>query len=152
MGDSSNKTPKTQVPEYEEPVFSISIPEVNIFRRITRNYARQLGILPTAPLLPWRRPSYLPVNEVGDHVEVQTLEDLVDLALYDIDGPIGQIIPSQDNSENEQTNEDLSTDWPRDHNQNLETVETEPSELGSSSSEEEEMTDKNLENNNNDNL
>ena len=133
-------------------VFSIPVPKVNLFRRITRNYARQLQILPTAPLLPRRRRSYLPVNEVGDHVEVQTLEDLVDLPLSDIDGPVGQIIPSHNNSDNEHTNEDLSTDWTRDHNQNPETAETEPSRSGSSSSEEEEMANENVENNKNDNL
>ena len=94
MGDSSNKSPKTQEPKYEEPVFSIHVLEVNLFRRITRNYARHLRVLPTAHLLPQRRPSYLPVNEVGDCVEVQTLEDQVDLVVYDIDEPFRQIIPS----------------------------------------------------------
>ena len=88
MGASSNKSPKTQELESKEPIFSIPIPEVNLFRRITRNYARQLRILPTVPLLPRRRPSYLPVNEVGDRVEVQTLEDLVGLYLSNIDGPV----------------------------------------------------------------
>lgn len=94
MGGSSNKAPKTQEPEFQELVFFILVPEVNLFRRITRNHARQLRILPTAPLLPQQRPSYLPVNEVGDHVEVQTLDDLVDLSLYDIENPVRQIIPS----------------------------------------------------------
>lgn len=44
-------------------------------------------------------------------MEVQTLEDLVDLTLHEINGPVKQIKPSQSNSENEQTYEDLSIDW-----------------------------------------
>ena len=152
MGHSSNKAPKTQETESEEQVIFTPVPEVNLFRRITRNYTRQLGILPTEPLLPRRRPSYLPVNEVGDCVEVQTLEDLVDLSLYDIDGPVEQIIPSQNISKNEQRDKDLSIDWPSDHNNNPETIGTKPSESGSSSSKEEEMDEENVESNNNDNL
>ena len=89
MGDSSNKIPKTQEPELEETVFLIPISKVNLFRRITRNYARHLDILPTEPLLSCCKPCYLPVNDVGDRVEVSTLEDLVDLTLSDIDGPVG---------------------------------------------------------------
>ena len=85
-------------------------------------------------------------------MEVQTLEDLVDLALSDIDGPVGQIIPSHNNSENEQTDEDLSTDWPRDHNHNPKAAGTEQFESRSSSSKEEEMADENVETYNNDNL
>ena len=116
MGDSPIKEPKSQEPESDELVFSIPVPEVNLFRRITRNYARQLRVLPTAPLLPRRRARHLPVHVVGDHVEVQTLEDLVDLALHEIDGPVGQITPSQNNSKNEQIDEDLSTYCLSDHN------------------------------------
>ena len=61
----------------------------------------------------------MPINKVGDYVEVQTLEDLVDLALHEINDPVGHINPSRSNSENEQTDKDLSIDWPENQgNQN----------------------------------
>ena len=87
-------------------------------------------------------------------MEVPTLEDLVDLALHEIDSTVGQITPSHNNLKNKKTYEDLSIDWPRDHNSHNrhETSEPEPSESESSSSEEEEMVDEDMENNNNDNL
>lgn len=152
MGDSLIKESNSQE-EPEEKVFSIPVPELNMFRRITRNYARQLGVLPTATLLPRRRIRKLTVNEVGDYVEVQTLEDLVDHTLHEINGPVRQISPSRCNLENEQTNEDLSIDWPQDRgNQNHpESSKIETYEFESLDSEEEEMEDEKLENNNNDN-
>lgn len=52
MGDSLLKTSNSQE-EPKEEVYSFPIPEVDLFREITRNYARQLGVLPTVPLLPW---------------------------------------------------------------------------------------------------
>lgn len=79
IGDSLMKESNSQG-ESEEKIFSIFILEVNLCRRITRNYVRQLRVLPTAPLLPRQRIRKIPVTEVGD-VEVQTLEDLVYLAL-----------------------------------------------------------------------
>jgi hypothetical protein len=90
MGDSPIKAPKSQEPRSEELVFSIPVPEVNLFGRITRNYARQLRVLLTIPLIPQRRIRHLHVITVGDRVEVQILE-------YD---SVRQIIPSQNNSEN----------------------------------------------------
>ena len=56
----------------------------------------------------------MPITEVGDRVEVQTLEDLVDLDLHEINSPLGQINPSRSKSENEQTDEGLSIDWPKE--------------------------------------
>lgn len=44
-----------------------------------------------------------------DRIKVQTLEDLVDLALHEINDPVGLINPSQHNSENEKSDEDLNT-------------------------------------------
>jgi hypothetical protein len=136
MGDSPIKTPKSQELESKELVFSITAPEVNLFRRITRNYVRQLGVLPTMPLLPWLRIRNFLVNTIGDRVEVQILEDLVDLALHEINDPVGQINPSQNNLENEKTDKDLSTNWIEDQNNHNhpETSELEPSESKSSSS------------------
>ena len=62
----------------------------------------------------WRRIKQFPITEAGDRVEAQTLEDLVDLSLHEINNPVGQINPSWSNSENEQTDEDLSIDWPEE--------------------------------------
>lgn len=119
MGDSPIKASNSQE-EPGEQVFSIPVLEVNLFRRITRNYTRQLRVLPIAPFLPRRRIRQLPITEVGDRVEVQTLEDLVDIALHKINDPVGQINPSRSNSENEQRDEDLCIEWPKDRgNQNL---------------------------------
>ena len=100
MGNSLIKAYNSQE-EPEDHIFSISVPEVDLFRRITRNYARQLKVLPTAPLLPRRRIGKLHVTRVGDRVEVQMLEDQVDLALHKINDLVGQINPSRSNSENE---------------------------------------------------
>ena len=95
----------------------------------------------------------MPVTKVGDCVEIQTLEDLVDLALHEINDPVGQINPSQSNSENEKTYEDLRIDWLEERgNQNHpESFKPETSESESSDSEEEEMEEENLENNHNGN-
>lgn len=86
-------------------------------------------------------------------MEVQTLEDLVDLALHEINGSVGQIHPSHPNSKNEKTYEDLSVDWVENQNNHNcpESFEPESSELESSNLEEEEMVNENVENNN-DNL
>ena len=85
-----------------------------------------------------------PVTKVGDRVEAHMLEDLVDITLHDINDLVGQINPSQSNSENKQTVEDLSIDWPEEQgNQNHpETFELETSKSKSSNSKEEEMADK----------
>lgn len=86
-------------------------------------------------------------------MKVQKLEDLVDLALHKINDPIRQINPSWSNSENEQTDEDLSINWQENQNNHNypESSEPESSESESLNSEEEEMADENVENNN-DNL
>ena len=48
---------------------------------------------------------------MGDHIKFQMLEALVDLALHEINGPIGLINLSQPNFENEQSDEDINTNW-----------------------------------------
>ena len=134
MGDSPIKAPKSKEPKSEELVFSILVPEVNIFKRIIRNYRRKLGVLVTVPLLPRRRIRQLPVNAVGDRVEVQTLGDLVELTLHEINGPVGKINPSENNLENELKDKDLSTDWLENQNNHNhpKTLEPKPSESESS--------------------
>lgn len=68
----------------------------------------------TAPLLPCRRVRQLPVTQVDNRIIVQTLEDLVDLALCEICGPVGLISPSHPNSEiwEQVSDEELDTNWP----------------------------------------
>ena len=73
MGYSPIKTSNSQE-DPEEQIFSILVLDLNLFRRIRRSYVRQLKVLPTAPLLPRRRITKLHVTEVGDCVEVKTLE------------------------------------------------------------------------------
>lgn len=104
-------------------------------------------------MIPQRRNRQLPVTEVGDRIEVQTLEDLVDLALHDINGLVGLINPSQPNSKNQHSDEDLNTDWPEGqvNPSHPETSEPKTFESELSDSEEENMVDENIENNPNDN-
>ena len=66
---------------------------------------------------------------------------------------VGQINPSGSKSENEQTNEDLRIDQPKEqgNQDHPQTSEPKTSESELSNSEKEEMDDENLENNHNDN-
>jgi hypothetical protein len=65
--------------------------ELNQFRRITRAYARQIGVLPLAPLLPRRKQIRRPVVESPDQVFVHTVEDLIDFSLTEIEHPLNLI-------------------------------------------------------------
>lgn len=71
----------------------------------------------------------MPVTKVGDRGEVQTLEDLVDLTLHEINGLVGLINLSQPNL------------------RHPEMFEPKTSESESSNSEEESMVGKNIEDN-----
>jgi hypothetical protein len=84
-------------PQHEEEHMFPDIPyalpheELNQFRRITRAYARQIGALPLAPLLPRRKKISRPVVESPDQVFVHTVEDLIDFSLTEIKHPLNLI-------------------------------------------------------------
>lgn len=86
----------------------------------------------------------LPITKVGDRIEVQMLEDLVDLSLHEIHGPVGLINLSQPNSENEESDKDLNTNWPEGQ---VNPSHPETSKSESSCSKEENMVDKNVDDN-----
>jgi hypothetical protein len=65
---------------------------LNQFRRIIRAYARQIGTLPLALLLPRRKQERRPVVNTPDQVLVHTIEDLIDFSLTKIKHPLN-IIP-----------------------------------------------------------
>lgn len=54
------------------------------------------------------------VIEVSDRVKIQTLEDLIDLVLYEINGLVGLITPSHPNSEIRMSDEELNTNCPEE--------------------------------------
>jgi hypothetical protein len=84
--------------EHEKHAYSIPIMEVDLFRRITRSYARRLGIMLTAPLVPHKRVRKLCVTKVDNHIIIQTLESFFDSALCETNGPISIISLSHPNS------------------------------------------------------
>ena len=109
MGDSPLQTSNSQE-ELEDPVYSILIPEVDYLNELLE--ITQDNSIPIAPLLPRGRNRKFPITEVDHRIEVQMLEDLLDFALHEINGPLGLINPSQTNSKNEQSDEYLNTNWP----------------------------------------
>jgi hypothetical protein len=75
--------------------------ELNQFRRITRAYARQIGVLSLALILPRRQKISRPVVDTPDQVFVHTVEDLIDFAITEIEHPLNLIpeMPVDDVSE-----------------------------------------------------
>jgi hypothetical protein len=77
-------------PQPEEEPFHLEIPyeEVNQFRRITRAYARKIGALSLAPILPRRNQQRRPVVSNPDEVFVHSVEDIMDFAITEIQEPL----------------------------------------------------------------
>jgi hypothetical protein len=102
---STPETSNSPQPKEEHlfPKIPYTLPheELNQFIRITRAYARQIGALPLAPLLPRRKQISKPVVESPDQVFVHTVEDLIDFSLTKIEHPLNLIpeTPSGDFSE-----------------------------------------------------
>jgi hypothetical protein len=65
--------------------------ELKQFRRITREYARQISAFPLTPLLPRRKQISRPVVESMDQVFVHTVEDLIYFTLTKIEHPLNLI-------------------------------------------------------------
>jgi len=65
--------------------YTISHEEINIFIRITREYARQIGTLPTTTILTRRKRFVRLVMSTYEHTLVKTVEDLVDFSLHEIE-------------------------------------------------------------------
>jgi hypothetical protein len=72
---------------HPEIPYVVSHEEINTFRRITRAYARQIGALPTTPLLPRRRRTVRPIVSTYEHTLVHMVEDLVYFSLLEIEQP-----------------------------------------------------------------
>jgi hypothetical protein len=75
-----------QEDEYIFPKIPYTLPheELNQFKRITRDYARQIGSLPLALLLPHRKKLRIPLVDTPNHVFFHTVEDLIDFCLTEI--------------------------------------------------------------------
>jgi hypothetical protein len=67
-----SNSPQHEEEEHLFPEIPYSLPheELNEFIRITRAYARQIGALPLAPLLPRRKQVSRPVVDTPDQVFV----------------------------------------------------------------------------------
>jgi hypothetical protein len=84
-------------PQHEEEHLFHDIPyalphkELNQFKRITRAYAQNIGVLPLAPLLPRRKKISRLVVKSPDHVFLHIVEDLIDFSLTKIKHPLNLI-------------------------------------------------------------
>jgi hypothetical protein len=65
---------------YPDIPYALPHEELNQFRRITRAYARQIGALSLALILPRRQKISRPVVDTPDQVFVHTVEDLIDFS------------------------------------------------------------------------
>jgi hypothetical protein len=101
-------TPETSnSPQPKEESFHPEIPyalphkELNQFRRITRAYARQIGVLSLALILPRRKKISRSVVNTPDEVFMHTVEDLIDFTITEIQDPLDLIpeMPANDVSE-----------------------------------------------------
>jgi hypothetical protein len=86
---------------YPDIPYALPHEELNQFRRITRAYARQIGALSLAPILPRRKQVRRPVVNTPNEVFVHTVEDLIDFAITEIEDPLNLIpeTPADDVSE-----------------------------------------------------
>jgi hypothetical protein len=79
--EMSNSPQQEEEHLFPEIPYALPHEELNQFRRITRAYARQIRVLPLAPLLPRRKQVSRPVVDTPDQVFVHTVEDLIDFSL-----------------------------------------------------------------------
>jgi hypothetical protein len=86
---------------YLDIPYALPHAELNQFRRITRAYARQIGVLSLAPILPRRQKISRPLVDTPDQVFVHTVEDLIDFTITEIEHPLNLIplTPTDDVSE-----------------------------------------------------
>jgi hypothetical protein len=95
----TTSTPETsKSPQHEEVEhllleipYSLPREELNQFRRITRDYARQIGSLSLAPLLPCRKQVSRPIFDTPDQIFFHTVEDLIDFSLTEIEQSLNLI-------------------------------------------------------------
>jgi hypothetical protein len=66
--EMSNSPQPEEEPFHPEIPYALPHEEVNQFRRITRAYARQIGVLSLAPILPRRKQQSRPVVSTPDEV------------------------------------------------------------------------------------
>jgi hypothetical protein len=97
---SNSPQPKEERLFHDIP-YALPQEELNQFRRITRAYARQIGVFSLALILPRRQKIIRPVVDTPNHVCVNTVEDLIDFSITEIKHPLNLIpkIPSGDVSE-----------------------------------------------------
>jgi hypothetical protein len=136
----TSNSPKNEEVESLFPEIPYALPhkELDQFKRITRAYARQIGSLPLAPLLPHRKQVNMPVVDNHDQVFVHTVEDLIDFSLIEIEQPLNLIPetpagnksePGNFESDEEGSNSDhsaLELDDMEDSNDNNEEMRNQP--------------------------
>jgi hypothetical protein len=83
----SNSPQKVEEHFFPEIPYTLPHEELNQFKIITRAYARQIGALPLAMLLPHRKL----VVDTPDKDFFHTVEDLIDLSLTEIEHPLNLI-------------------------------------------------------------
>jgi hypothetical protein len=66
--EMSNSPQPEEEQLFPEIPYALPHEELNQFRRITRAYARQIGVLPLAPILPRRKQISRPVVNTPDEV------------------------------------------------------------------------------------
>jgi hypothetical protein len=108
---------------FPEIYYALPHKDLNQLERITRDYARQIGALPLALLLPHRKQVRILVVDTLDQVFVHKVEDLIYFTLTEIEKPLNLIpeIPAGDyfeldnfESDEEGFNSDLLTSVPDD--------------------------------------
>ena len=130
----TSKSPQKKEQEHMYPEISYALPheELNKFRRITRAYAQQIGGLPLAPLLPYRKQLSRPFVDTPDQVFFHTVEDMIVFSLTEIKQPINMITetpvgnysePNDFESDQEGSSSDRSaseSEYMKDNNDNNE--------------------------------
>jgi hypothetical protein len=82
--EMSNSPQQEEENSFLEIPYALPHEELNQFIRITRDYARHIGALPLALLLPRRTKVRRPVVETPGQFFVHTVEDVIDFNLTEI--------------------------------------------------------------------
>jgi hypothetical protein len=77
---TSNSLQQEEEHLFPEIPYSLPHEELNQFKRITRAYARQIGALPLALLIPRRKQVSRPVVNTPDQIFFHMVEDLIDFS------------------------------------------------------------------------
>jgi len=89
--ETSNSPQQEEEHIFPEIPYALPHEELNQFRRITRDYARQIGALPLALLLPRIKKVRIILVDTPDQVFLHTVEDLINFSLVEIEHPLNLI-------------------------------------------------------------